>query len=295
MNSSTKRTLRAALSAVSLFCLSCACGYLPARADESGWVLTQRSSALGDQYVYLTASGIKIINPRQGIGFIIKAPNWDVLCFFNDQTRSYYPLSYAQWKAKLASKKESLSQIQWTRGKTSTIAGLRATQYQMKKSAGAPARGPNDWLTAEYWVANEIKVSPKLADLLSTVYGTPDNMSVPLKLIYKTVDGRNGAILDTYRQQITSIPASYFSSPTGYQLAKSEVAVMVTNEHRQLLEDLAKDLGRGDTTSLKKSKLSIDSVPAQGLTLPNGTTVSKEQINGFIDAFKQSRRANQQQ
>ncbi len=81
---SNRLNLRTAVLVV-LFC-AVAFAMPGAQADERGWVLTQRSITLGDQYVYISPSGIKIINPRQGIGSIVKSPNWDVL-LFNDQTR----------------------------------------------------------------------------------------------------------------------------------------------------------------------------------------------------------------
>jgi hypothetical protein len=250
---------------------------LKAQADEQGWVLTQRSSSLGDQYVYISPSGVKIQNAQQGVGTIVKAPSWDVL-FFNDKTKSYYLMSYGQWKTKLAGNKSKIPHAAWSQGRSASIAGLRATQYVMKNSGAS--KGPNEWVSAEYWVANDIKVNPKLSELLSTAYGTPDNSCVPLRLTYKTAAGKAGTSLDTYREQATSIPTSYFNGPNGYQLAKSEVDVMMTNEHRQIMDDIAKDLGNTDTSRAAQH------IPAQGMTLPNGKTYSREQIGRFVDALK---------
>src|SRR6185369_10116768 len=47
----------------------------PALAQENGYVLTQRSKNLGDQYVYLSPSGLKCVNPREGLGLISRAPD----------------------------------------------------------------------------------------------------------------------------------------------------------------------------------------------------------------------------
>ena len=250
---------------------------LKAQADEQGWVLTQRSSTLGDQYVYISSEGVKIANNAQGVGTIVRGPSWDVL-FFNDKTKIYYPMSYGQWKTKLSSNKSKIPHAAWSQGKVGSIVGLRATQYVMK-NAGAP-RSPNDWVSAEYWVANDIKVNSRLSELLSTAYGTPDNSCVPLRLIYKTASGKTGVSLDTYREQSTNIPTSYFNGPAGYQLAKSEVDVMMTNEHRQIMDDIANDLGKTDTSRAAQH------IPAQGMTLPNGKTYSREQITRFVDALK---------
>jgi hypothetical protein len=269
-----------------------------AEADERGWVLTQRSAVLGDQYVYISPGGIKIVNPRQGVGSIVKPPNWDVL-FFNDQTHLIYPLNYQQWKNKLSSKQRSLSNIKWNRGGSATIAGLNANEYRMQNLAARP-KNPNDWISAEYWVARDIRVSPKLAELLAAAYGTPDNASVPLRLTYKTAAGKDGVSLDTYYQKVTAIPSNFFQGPTGYQLAKSEADVMLNNENRQMLNDLANDLGRTDSTGATSATIhsangrsATITVPQEGIHLPNGKTVSKDQISKFLDAFKQSNKSGQ--
>jgi hypothetical protein len=251
--------------------------YSIARADEQGWVLTQRSKSLGDQYVYISPSGVKVQNAQQGVGTVVRAPNWDVL-FFNDKSRLYFSMSYQQWKTKLAANKAKIPPANWVTGRSGSIAGLKATQYVMKNAARP--RGPNDWVSAEYWVANDIKVNPRLSELLSTAYGTPDNSCVPLRLSYRTAAGKTGMSLDTYREQATSIPTSYYNGPNGYQLAKSEVDVMMTNENRQIMNDIANDLGSTETNRAGNH------IPAGGLKLPNGKTVSKDQITKFVDELK---------
>jgi len=248
---------------------------LKAQADEQGWVLTQRSSTLGDQYVYISASGVKIQNAQQGVGTIIHAPSWNVL-FFNDKTKVYYPMGFEQWKAKLANNKK-IPRANWTRGRTGKILSLNATQYVMKNNT---PKTPNEWVSAEYWVANDIKVNPKLSELLATAYGTPDNSGVPLRLTYKTSAGRSGTSLDTYREQQAPIPSSYYSGPSGYTLAKSEVDVMMSNEHRQIMDDIANDLGNTD------AKRAAQHIPDAGMKLPNGKTYSKADISRFVDALK---------
>jgi len=270
-----------------------------AEGDERGWVLTQRSAAMGDQYVYISSSGIKIVNPSRGIGSIVTPPNWDVL-FFNDQTHLIYSLSYDQWKNKLLRKQGSLSNIKWNRGGSATIAGLNANEYRMQNLA-AHAKSPHDWISAEYWVARDIRVSPKLSGLLAAAYGTPDNASVPLRLTYKTAGGKDGVSLDTYYQQATTIPSSFFRGPTGYQLAKTAADVMMNDEDREMLNDLAKDLrGRPDSTDATSATIhgtngrtATITIPQEGIHLPNGKTVSKDQISKFLDAFKQSNKSGQ--
>src|SRR6516164_6492639 len=68
-----------------------------ALANEQGWVFTQRSAQLGDQYVYLSQSGLRLINPNSGIGITAHTPAWDV-DYFNEKTRLYFREPLGDWK-----------------------------------------------------------------------------------------------------------------------------------------------------------------------------------------------------
>lgn len=263
---------------------------MPAKATTTGWVLTQRSRDFGDQYVYLSAGGVRCVNPRRGIGLVARGPSWDVSCY-NDKTRLYYCISFSKWKQKLDARRRGGANLTWHRGQFAQIAGLRATKYSLTNPAsGQGVRGRPSWLSAECWVADDIKVPPQLAEMLSSTYGLPTTQSVPLKIILANSDGSSETILDTYRQQVTAIPESYLRAPAGYNLAKSEVEVMLTEENRQLVDDIARDIGRepqslsGTHTGAAPS-IPIN-IPNSGVTLPNGQQVSKDQINKYIDAFK---------
>ncbi len=256
-----------------------------ATAAEQGWVLTQRSRQLGDQYVYLSGDGLKCINPKQGIGLVTQAPNWHIE-IFNNRTRLYYTLTFDAWKRKLTASANLPANITWNKAGTANIAGLRSTHYVMRRneSTGAGAK----WLAADYWVADEIRVPPQLANMLSTVYGLPTMQFVPLRLAYTDPGGNVETILDTYQQQSTALPASYFVVPSNCVLAKNEMEVMVSNENRHLINDIAHDLEKDPSAQA----LNTNSIPTSGVTLPNGRTVSKQDISKYLNAFKQRVRVN---
>jgi hypothetical protein len=269
-------------------------------AIASGWVLTQRSKELGDQYVYLSQTGLKCINPRQGIGIVTKAPNWTV-SIFNEKTKLYYSLTFDQWKRKLASRGRNPSQISWRKGQGGQIAGLKATRYVMTNTAPHAGRSRSEWVAADYWVADQIRVPEQLANMLTATYDLPVTHCVPLRLSYTDAGGRSETVLDTYQQQATAVPDSYLTCPTGLRLAKNEVDVMMTEENKQMMDDIAHDLSRdlpasqtsGQGANSLETKRSVSdavsNIRSNGLTLPNGQTLSKDDINKYIDAFKQSR------
>jgi hypothetical protein len=257
----------------------------PTIAAEQGWVLTQRSRQLGDQYVYLSGDGLKCINPKQGIGLVTQAPNWHIEVF-NNRTRLYYSLTLDAWKKKLTARANLPANIAWNKAEAANIAGLRATHYVMRRN-GSTGQGTK-WLAADYWVADDIRVPPQLANMLSTVYGLPTMQFVPLRLAYTDPNGNVETILDTYQQQSTALPASYFVVPSNCTPAKNEMEVMVSNENRHLINDIAHDLEKDPSAQ----GLNSNSIPANGVTLPNGRTVSKQDISKYLNAFKQRVRVN---
>ena len=48
-------------------------------------MLTQRSEYMGDQYVYVSKSGFKWVNPKAGANLVTASPDW-VVTMFNDKT-----------------------------------------------------------------------------------------------------------------------------------------------------------------------------------------------------------------
>jgi hypothetical protein len=272
------------------------CHTAQAAGGSAGWVLTQRSKELGDQYVYLSPSGLKCVNPRQGVGIVTKAPNWNV-SLYNERTRLYYSLTFDQWKKKLEARGRSPRDLSWRKGQSGHIAGLKATRYVMTNTAASGRHSNKEWVSADYWVADQIKAPAQLASMLTTTYGLPAIHGVPLRLRYTDASGRSETVLDTYQQQSTPVPDSYLACPSGYRLAKSEIEVMMTEENKQMVDDIAKDLSQ-EPLSLDSQRTSqrtdprsvsdtVSNIRNNGLTLPNGQTVSKEEINKYIDAFKQ--------
>ncbi|MBU6453015.1 MAG: hypothetical protein KGS72_14615 [Cyanobacteria bacterium REEB67] len=212
-------------------------GWQPAFADERGWVLTQKSDKIGDQYVYVAPTGVKLVNPKIGYNIILCAPDWNV-CIFNDKTRTFYSASYDAWMKEVSQavggKGSELKGGHWVKGSVSSVAGLKATSYTMQA-------GRKGLRNATCWVSNEIIVPTQITELLAQTYGLPDNKAYPLKLNTVDSSGKLSVQLDTYNSQVCAIPASYFYLPNGYTRVASKEEVMVDDETKQILRDLAGD------------------------------------------------------
>lgn len=272
-----------------------------ANADEKGWVLTQKSQTLGDQYVYISSSGMKCYNPRIGFTLVSHAPDWNVT-LYNEKTKVYFQTSVEEWSRNLSAQgmTSEMSSKGWNRSGSSTICGLKATEYDMSgsKTALMKTRKGTRRATisnAKYWVSDEIRVPPQLAGLLAAAYGLPSMQNVPLRLA--CIDkGQNKTLLDTYRSQSASIPNSYYQVPNGMKLVKSEAEVMMTDEQNQILNDMVKEsrsdvgapAGAASTAApsqgTAQARTGNGSAPAS--TTIGGVKIDRDTINKLMDAFK---------
>ena len=71
-----------------------------AQSDDRGWVLTQKSQTLGDQYVYISPNGLKCVNPKAGFAMVTCAPDWNIV-MFNDKTRVFFATTLERYKRDL--------------------------------------------------------------------------------------------------------------------------------------------------------------------------------------------------
>lgn len=249
---------------------------LPANADDKGWILTQKSLMMGDMYLYVSPQGFKFVNPKAGVNFVTRSPNWDVV-MFNDRTKVCYSATLDTFKRQVTSnfnqRRAELGQAKWQKGSASNIASLRATQYVMNDAAGVQSRvqrgkhAQQHLKGADYWVCEDIQVPPQLADLLSSMYGLPNTMHVPLRLSVTTAEQGTKMQLDTYRSQSCPIPISYYSMPSGYRPVKSSVEVMADEDTKQIIDDMAKDLSNEGTGG-------------------NNKPITNEDLDRFLDKFK---------
>lgn len=234
------RTVRKALLLVALLVASSPLAW----ADDTGWVLTQRSSNFGDQYVYVSPQGLKLVSPKQQCNIVTAAPDWNV-CFYNDKTRMFYSTTFSQWMAdldrKMAGRGQDMSERKWNKAGESNVAGIRATEYVMNGGYLKPGAKHSNIRHANCWISEQITIPPQISQMLAKVYGLPDTRTFPLKVSYVNTNGSLNNMLDTYRTQSCPIPSSYFGVPGGYKRAASEAEVMIDDDTKQILNDMMAD------------------------------------------------------
>jgi hypothetical protein len=263
---------------------------LPAKA-EPGWVLTQKSTTLGDQYVYISQEGLKITNPRRGFNLVTHAPDWDIV-LYNDKTRCFYQTTATHYRNELAGRNGSdFKNSHWSKSGETTIGGLKATEFRLgaKTLQGRNKAGQittKSIASAQYWVASDIKIPDNLTELLAAAYGLPNetSSSIPLRLTYSENGGEH-TVLDTYRVDKSPIPANYFAKPAGYKMVQSDAEVMMNDDQRQIMNDMARDLGSDPQSAQLKQK--IDQVKAGNSQAVNSFT--KDDVNKLLDMFSKKR------
>src|SRR5262249_9211520 len=159
--------------------------------------------------------------------------------------------------------------------------GSKATVYIMDgKPNGRMIKGHEYGIkAANFIVSDEISAPTKLAQLLSAAYGLPECPAVPLKVIYDSTHHTNQVGLHTYRIQRSAIPISYFVAPQGYKLASSDAEVMINDEQRAIIDDMASQLGSNDAG---KGVLNGQALNAQTLS---DLKVSKDDVSKLMEMF----------
>lgn len=171
----------------------------------------------------------------------------------------------------------------WRKSGSGNISGLKATKYVMT----GPAKGGGGKLSgvkrASCWVSDDIQVPGPIADMLSQAYGMPRTKYFPLRVTYLTNGGQVKTALDTYRSATCNIPATYFSSPSGYQLASSQAEILMDDDTRRLLRDMA---GEFDSGSSRKAPRKAVSKPKKQATPPPKPGSTADQLSKLLNNLK---------
>lgn len=276
----------------------------PAFADEPGWVLTQRSEQMGDQYIYVSANGFKWVNPKSGANVVTTGPSWTVT-MYNEKSKMYYETTFDKWKAQIAStggqRAAEMRSNPWVQSGSGVVAGVKATKYSMKRGSVASMAPTKDGHLkktmatvqgAECWVSDEIPVPAPVASMLSQAYGMPQTKYFPLRVTY--VNGnRPGTALDTLNSKSCNIPIGYYARPQGYLLARSQAEVLMDDETKQILRDMASELEdspRSAPSGGNNATPSPSPVPTQATRPPAATSPNSVQVGGMnLDKDKLTR------
>jgi hypothetical protein len=274
------------LTAILSFALWLMAAVAPVSAEETGWVLTQRSARLGDQYLYVSEHGVKMVNPKLGITITCRAPGYE-LYVCNSGTRNYYETTADAWKHQAIARQGNTDfsgTSGWRPTGTTVVAGLPSAVYTLEGSwVRRRANGRtvvSDSKGATYCLATGIRVPPKLCELLSTAIGVPSLMGVPVRLAIRESGGIR-SILDTYRCDRAPLTAAYFAKPLGYRKVATDAEVMLSAEDDKMIQDMAHSLGNSSTSNDALAK-------AAAQYSKGGAGPSADEIKSAIEAYKRN-------
>lgn len=264
-----------------LFLLICVGYCLPCNAQQKGWSLTQRSDFMGDQYVYVCKNGFKWVNPKAGANIVTQGPGWTVI-MYNSKTKQYFQTTLEKWKRQVLStggrRAKEMRKAGWRKSGSGTISGLKATKYVMDGKAS----GLKTVKRASCWVSDDIQVPAPIADMLNSAYGMPRTRYFPLRVTYLTNSGQVKTALNTYQSSICAIPGNYFTRPKGYALASSQAEIMMDDETRQLLRDMAGEIDGQRPAPRKQAVKRVKQAP-KNKPKPGSTS---DQLTKLLDSLK---------
>ncbi len=220
---------------------------LSAGARAEGWVLQQYTPYGGEHILYVSSQGFKFLHKKMGVASVSKAPDWK-LTIYNDKARTYFQTNYDQWRQRSA-RGQGLASLHQMRKYhhmpphkvgSETVAGIATTKY----CAGAP--GQPGSLT--YWLSNNMSVPEQMNLFLSSELGLPSLPGLPLRVDQVDDRGRRIRALDTLSAQLSNLPASTFTYPTGYKRVSEDIEVLVPEETKQTAAELLNDLTSDPTT-----------------------------------------------
>ncbi|MBI4532582.1 MAG: hypothetical protein HY711_01440 [Candidatus Melainabacteria bacterium] len=217
----------------------------------SNWTLYQTSDMSGDQMVYIAPDACKMTNKMLGVTYMVKKdPDWRIIVF-NDKDKLIYEGSQTDF---LAQKKAQLSGAEgmgkamgekasdYKRGKSDTIAGLTATQYISQSDSAklnAISGDADSPTSVEMWFTEDIATP----ETFSRIVRKQNNPGLPadgvlLRMVVTSGDGIRVVMLDTVKCDCSSIPASTFVIPAGYEKVKSEWEVAMGKQAGGAMNDV---------------------------------------------------------
>jgi len=218
--------------------LSAICSVQPALAETSikGWLLNQHCYMLGDETLYVTPEAIRVEWKSQGTVMLCQAPDFKLI-LFNPTSRRYYETADSNAR-KLMSQRISMiaglesSPKDFQPAGKGQIAGVSATRLEPQSHA---RHGP---FCKEFWIADQMRVLPRLADAYCHYISAPAIGKLPLQLVNLDPDDHVNKFLVCKECRQLSIPASTFVVPKSYQRVASDTQIMVNDSDVGSIFDL---------------------------------------------------------
>lgn len=200
-----------------------------AAVKANGWTSYQTSSLLGDQDLYASAGGIKIIERRSGSGITASAPDWTVYAFDTGTKRicSYSLNKYPGLGNKVSALTggHKLGSLPLKPIGKTELFGIAAIECQTPKSFTSKQEKDHERESADHrfvrsarlLVADKVSLPPQAQTIACKFYGVPPYRGLPLEFKYINLKGDLITLLLTSELKPVKLEPTDFKPPLGYQ------------------------------------------------------------------------------
>ncbi len=217
-----------------------------ALAKDNAWTLLQTGKVSGEATVQVTGNAVKA-HKKTAADTVLCTPPEFLVTLYNDKTKAYFVTPIEKWRARLlGSLGGALSGPEATPKRTSkseVIAGIKTvcwtaintdplTVRTEKNSKGVP----REVAAIDYWLADDIKVAPNIATVLSFFHGLPKLPGVPIRVKYRYTSGDTYTYVDTYSAKRINLDISSLKPPANYRKVNTDMEVFIDKKTEVLME-----------------------------------------------------------
>ena len=196
----------------------------------------QKSRAYGEIRMYLNQDHVRLEQLSGDIVTICGAPDWKIYTL-HPRERSYSISDSSQNSGLIMQRYMlleggDLSKVKWKTTEEALIAkqkALRQIDSTCKPSPSADQeKGKgyeslhDDLRERGFWIARDIKINPRLADVIAYYHGLPKTGKLPLRFYHRTEYKERHVILETFTVKPTTQDISLFAVPKDFKLTRSE-------------------------------------------------------------------------
>lgn len=206
--------------------------------DSKGHYIYQTSGILGDQDVFVSQNGIKIINKSTNLVTVARAPRWNVTTY-HEKTKTLCTEPLARFNGYISEKEfvstgKFWSKLPLKKSNTNTIAGISSLIYITPQEF--TKNQIKDWSrqfadskfikSARYCVSENLNIPAKAKSVLCKFYGLKNLGGVPLEFKYHDLGGYLHVGLTTSSQEKIDSKKIDLSIPSNFKKVKNHKTLL---------------------------------------------------------------------
>lgn len=215
----------------------------PASVDgKDNFRVLQHSKASGEEEIWVSPYGIKIINLRNRYVSLFPSP-YTTVHTYNTKTKKLYSCPLKSYKSPYASsiallKAVTFSEIKTSKYKEATYKGCSAIYSKIPKDVmlqRMKERSQDDLVSRAPWLfemvtSSKLLIAAPAARFVCLYYGLPQKTGLVLEINYETFGRKKHQYLTTDKFEVKNFKSSDFLPPTNYAKVKNDGDVLLDND-----------------------------------------------------------------